>query len=72
MDNYILMENKESISFTPFPLEVVGDVMRFKLLKNSKFGGIISRIEKELQVGMVVTFHCCTIFFFVKVFKIFN
>lgn len=57
MDNYILTDDKEILTDDkeidtpiPFPKELVKNSLKFQLKKNTKFPGIIARIEKEIQV----------------------
>ncbi|KAI1725757.1 ribonuclease P protein subunit p25-like protein [Ditylenchus destructor] len=50
MDNYnILAEDTEPECSMPFPDELSKDAMKFELKKNTKFSGIIARVEKEFQ-----------------------
>lgn len=62
MDNYnILAEDTEPECSMPFPDELSKDAMKFELKKNTKFSGIIARVEKEFQVWKLnrlnISFH---------------
>lgn len=50
MDNYVLSEDIDEETPLPFPDELKINILQFEIKKNTKFSGIIARIEKEFQV----------------------